>query len=95
MELKIEDDETRLDYIKRLVYGKLRDKTIDADYVTLAPLIFGVELSECECRKRLYGVYNFLQQVESELEKGIEDEEILRKITYERLELEKDLLEMN
>lgn len=90
MELKIKENESRLDYIKRLVYGKLRDKTIDTDYVTLAPLIFGVELSECECRKRLYGVYNFLQQVESELEKGIEDEEILRKITYERLELEKE-----
>lgn len=90
MELKIKDNETKLDYIKRLVYGKLRDKTIDTDYVTLAPLIFGVELSECECRKRMYGVYNFLQQVETELEKNIEDEAILDKIVFERLELEKE-----
>lgn len=82
-------DESRLEYIKKLVYGKLRDKTVDMDYVTLAPLVFGVELSECECRKRLYGVYNFLQQVEQELEMNIEDKAVLDKITIEKLELEK------
>lgn len=90
MELKIRNNETKLEYIKRLVYGKLRDKTVDADYSTLAPLIFGAELSECECRKRMYGVLNFLQQVEFELEKGIEDKEILDKVVLERLELEKE-----
>lgn len=90
MELKIKNDESRTDYIKRLVYGKLRDKTIDVDYVTLAPLIFGVELSECECRKRMYGVYSFLQQVDLELELNVEDIELLDKITNERLELEKE-----
>ena len=83
-------DESRLEYIKKLVYGKLRDKTVDMDYVTLAPLVFGVELSECECRKRLYGVYNFLQQVEQELEMNIEDKAVLDKITIEKLELEKE-----
>lgn len=83
-------EESRLEYIKKLVYGKLRDKTVDMDYVTLAPLVFGVELSECECRKRLYGVYNFLQQVEQELEMNIEDKAVLDKITIEKLELEKE-----
>lgn len=90
MELKIREGETKLNHIKRLVYGKLRDKTIDADYTTLSPLIFGTELSECECRKRMYGIYNFLSQVETELESNIEDEEILDRITAERLELLKE-----
>ena len=49
-------NETELDYHKRLVYGKLVDKTLsDIDYAELAPYIYGREFATDECRKRMYG----------------------------------------
>lgn len=53
--------ESELDYIKRIVTGKLIDKTIDADYAELAPLVFGQELNSSECRKRMYGIKRLLE----------------------------------
>ena len=50
------ENESDLDYKRRLVYGKLIYKTIDYDYTTLSKYIFGKQFSEDECRKRLYGL---------------------------------------
>lgn len=89
-ELKRKDGELKLDYIKRLVYGKLKYKTIDSDYVEIAPHLFGVELSACECRKRMYGVLNILEQLEGEVIGNITDEELLDELTMKTLELKKE-----
>lgn len=88
--LERELGESKFGHLKRLIYGKLKDKTIDADYVTLAPLIFGTELCESECRKRMYGALYILNQIEDELIENITDDEVLDQITCERLELEKE-----
>lgn len=89
-ELKIKNGEKRLDYIKRLVYGKLKDKTIDCDYAEIAPYLFGVELNSHECRKRMYGVLNILEQIEGEVISNITDESILDELTMKTLELKKE-----
>lgn len=59
--------ESELNYIKRIVTGKLIDKTIDADYTELAPLIFGQQLNSSECRKRMYGIKRLLEVTENTL----------------------------
>ncbi|GAA0071786.1 hypothetical protein UT300003_33110 [Clostridium sardiniense] len=88
--LKRKENESLLDYYKRIVFGKLRDKTIDNDYVEIAPYLFGAELSSCECRKRMYGVIKFLEQLESEGIKNIDNQELLNEIEAQKIELKKE-----
>lgn len=48
--------ENDLQYHRRLVYGKLVDKTLDDfDYSELAEPVYGKALASDECRKRMYG----------------------------------------
>ena len=89
-DLSKKDNETKLKYIERLVYGKLVDKSIDEDYVELAPLIFEQELSSTECRKRAYGVKYVLDAMNEEQLSNIEDNELLNKIEDKTRELEKE-----
>lgn len=50
------DGESDLQYHRRLVYGKLVDKTLaDVDYSELSEGIYGQKLASDECRKRMYG----------------------------------------
>ena len=50
-------NETNLQYIKRIVEGKLVDKTIDDDFVELYMLLLGKEISSTEARKRFYPIF--------------------------------------
>lgn len=83
-------EETNLDYHRRLVYGKLVDKTLsDVDYTELAPLLYDHEYSSDVCRRMLYGSCKTLQKIEED--KSIErktgnDPSILdlRKIEFEK-----------
>jgi len=61
-------NESQYDYIKRIVYGKLIDKTIDEDYEQLSELIFGIGncYSSSEVRKRMYGIKCFIESLEKE-----------------------------
>lgn len=59
--LRRKEGESELQYVKRLTYGKLVDKTIDEDFTELSPLIFGQELSSTEARKRMYGIKRLLE----------------------------------
>ncbi|MHB9924603.1 hypothetical protein [Clostridium botulinum] len=88
--LKRKEGESELEYIKRLTYGKLIDKTIDIDYIELAPLIFGQELSSCECRKRMYGVKSILDLIDENQLNNVKDNEILNEIEMKKLELEEE-----
>lgn len=58
-------EETDLGYIVRLVEGK-SSGLYDVDYVELFKLIFNVELSSCEARKRFYGLRMILPYIESD-----------------------------
>ena len=89
-DLSKKDNETKLKYIERLVYGKLVDKSIDEDYVELAPLIFEQELSSTECRKRAYGVKYVLDIIGDEQLNNVEDEDVLDEIELKRIELQQE-----
>lgn len=68
MEYKLDklENESDLEYAKRLVYGKLVDKTIKADYEELSELIFGLgkKFNSSEVRKRMYGMKRVFEMEE-------------------------------
>lgn len=87
--LKKREDESKLEYVKRIVYGKLKDKTIDNDYSELAPLVFDKEYSSDVARRMFYGARNILDMIDENKINNIDDNEVLKEIEEKRLELEK------
>ena len=59
--LERQSSENVLEYVKRLVRAKMIDKTIETDFVELAPLIFDKNLNSNECRKRIYGIQRIIE----------------------------------
>lgn len=88
--LKKRDDESRLEYIRRIVYGKLVDKTIDEDYTELSLLAFGKEYSSDVARRMFYGARNILEILDNEKIENIEEDSILKEIEAKKIELEKE-----
>ena len=61
------DGESDFEYHRRLIYGKLVDKTLaDYDYSELAPLVYGKEYSCDVARRLLYGSCKTLQLLDGE-----------------------------
>ena len=92
--LKKRENETQLEYIKRIVYGKLVDKTIDNDYTELSLLVFGKEYSSDVARRMFYGVRALLEVIDQEGLKNIKEEEMLQEIENKKIELEKATYKM-
>lgn len=88
--LKRKNNETQLQYIKRIVYGKLVDKILDNDYTELSQLIFGKEYSSDVARRMFYGARNILEVLDTEIENNIEDDLIIQELSDKKLELEKE-----
>ena len=84
------DNETDLEYVKRIVYGKLIDKTIDDDYTILAPLVFGKDYSSDVARRMFYGARDILKLVDTNKINNIEDNDVISQIEEKTLELEKE-----
>jgi predicted phosphodiesterase len=86
------ENETTLQYIKRIVYGKLVDKTITEDFEELSELVFGEGncFNSSEVRKRFYGIKRVLDLLEDEFIENITDDVILDELTMKRIELEKE-----
>lgn len=60
--------ESEIQYHKRLVFGKLKDGTLnDVDYSELAPYVFGREYASDTARKMLYGSCRTLQVLEEDM----------------------------
>ena len=101
--LKQQQNETKLQYIKRIVEGKLTDKTIDDDFVELYNLLFNKEISSTEARKRFYGIKDILEVVDDtdfeecdDIESKIEELESKRySVEKERKKLQTTKLEYN
>lgn len=86
--LEKRNDESEFDYHKRLVYGKLKDKTLsDYDYSEIAPLVYGKEYSTDVARRMLYGSCKTLEKIEQNIESNITDEGVLSKLEAEKLAL--------
>lgn len=84
-------NESPLNYHKRLVYGKLVDKTLaDMDYTELAELVYGQPYSSDVARRMLYGSRRTLELMDAERAAGIESDGILSELDEKMIELRKE-----
>lgn len=89
--LERKENETALAHHKRLVYGKLVDKTLsDVDYTELAPYVYGQEYSADVARRMLYGSRMTLQLMDAEHENAIQRPDILRELNQQKIEIAKE-----
>lgn len=85
------DDENNFEYHKRLVYGKLKDKTLaDYDYGELAKYLYNKELASDEARKRMYGSCQTLEVLDGLCIDSITDDKVLNELEQKKLELQKE-----
>lgn len=91
MEIEKKDNESKLDYHKRLVYGKLVDKTLaDMDYTELSELVYGQPYSSDVARRMMYGSRRTLDLMEAHSTSNIQDTNILSEIDNKLKELQKE-----
>lgn len=87
-------DETDYDYHKRLINGKLVDKTLyDVDYPELSKYVYGKEYSSDVARRMMYGSCRTLSLIDKQTYENItnkEAEEVLESINKSRMELRKE-----
>ena len=89
--LQKRENETNLQHHKRLVYGKLVDKTLsDFDYSELSKYVYGKELSADVARREMYGSRYTIGLVESEQLSKVESSELLSDIDNTLIELKKE-----
>lgn len=82
--------ETELEYHKRIVYGKLVDKTLaDNDYSELAPYVYGQSYSTDVARRMFYGSCKTLQIMDSASEEA-QGERVLDQLTAKKIDLQKE-----
>lgn len=89
--------ESEIDFHKRLIYGKMVDKTLaDVDYSELAPLVYGQEYAGDNARKMMYGSLRTLQLMDEcdEYKCVGSDAELLNKIELKQFELKKEQQKM-
>lgn len=95
MEITKRDNETPLQYHKRLVYGKLVDKTLaDMDYTELSKLVYGQEYSSDVARRMMYGSRRTLELMDScnrteTVNKSVNDS-LLSELDEKMIELRKE-----
>ena len=88
--------ETDLDFHKRIIYGKLIDKTLmDEDYADLAELAYGETSSSDHARKMMYGSRKTLELMDKFLGDNIDDSKILSEVELAKTELKKEKIKLS
>lgn len=91
MDLSRRANESCFAYQKRLVYGKLVDKTLaDVDYTELAEALYEQAYAPDVARRMVYGSKRTLDAIEDEVENGIQSDEIISALDSKRIELIKE-----
>ena len=93
MQLTKQPGESNLEFQKRLVYGKLVDKTLaDVDYSELAPLLYGQDYAGDNARKMMYGSLKTLQALDEDASMRCAggDPDVLGEIEVKKMELQKE-----
>lgn len=91
MQIERLETESELDYHKRLVYGKLVDKTLaDIDYSELAGLAYGQEYSSDVARRMFYGSRKTLELMDKERVGSVSDSDVAGEIDAKMIELRKE-----
>lgn len=91
MRIERASGERESDYHKRLIYGKLVDKTLaDVDYAELSELVYGQQFSSDVARRMMYGSKRTLDLLEKDRLEQIEDSAIVAEINDKMIELQKE-----
>lgn len=91
MTLGRQENESALAYQKRLVYGKLVDKTLaDVDYTELAEALYGQPYSSDVARRMIYGSKKTLDALADERELQVDDCDLLAELDRKKIELQKE-----
>lgn len=96
MDLAKRTGETPLSYHKRIVYGKLADKTLsDADYSELAELAYGKAYSSDVARRMFYGSKYTLDLLGQEAVSNFDSQDLVDEIDEKMLELKKERIRLS
>lgn len=91
MDLTKRSDETPLQYHKRLVYGKLVDRTLsDVDYSELSKYVYGKRYAPDVARRHMYGSRYTLDLIDKERAANVSDSSLLSEIDKKLIELKKE-----
>lgn len=91
MEINKRDNETPLQYHKRLVYGKLVDKTLDdIDYSELAELLYGKQYASDVARRMVYGSRKTLELMDEQILNGVTKNDAYSDLDNKIAELKKE-----
>ena len=91
IDLRRTESESQFDYHKRIIYGKLVDKTLsDCDYSELAELLYGQPYSSDVARRMMYGSRKTLELIDSEQIQRVSDNAILNEIEMKRVEIQQE-----
>lgn len=86
------ENETKLDYIIRLVKNKTE---YDLDYVELFKIAFGVELAPDECRKRFYGIKMIIEELDKIKYDIISEDNVKNELDVQLQELKKERMKIS
>lgn len=91
MHLYQKQDESNFDFQRRLVYGKLVDKTLsDVDYSELAEALYGQAYAPDVARRMVYGSKRTLDAVEQDVKRTIQSDDVLSELDSKLMELQKE-----
>ena len=91
MDLNRRENETPLQHHKRLLDGKLTDKTLaDIDYSELSEYVYGQSYSSDVARRMMYGSKKTLDLLEDEKRLSVSDQDLVGEIDMRMLELQKE-----
>lgn len=91
MQIERTGTESELDYHKRLIYGKLVDKTLaDIDYSELAELAYGQQYSSDVARRMFYGSKRTLELIDKEKAASVGGSDMADELDAKMIELRKE-----
>lgn len=91
IDLARKPNESALAYHKRIVYGKLVDKTLaDVDYTELSELVYGQSYSSDVARRMFYGSKRTLELISAEEVSKIDDVNILSELDEKMIDFRKE-----
>lgn len=89
--LKKRDDESEYEYHKRIVYGKLVDRTLsDYDYSELSRYVYGKEYSSDVARRLMYGSKYTMELMDRECIDSISNTDLIADVDKKMAELRKE-----
>lgn len=91
MQLERYPGESEYQYHKRLVYGKLVDKTLaDMDYSEIAERLYGKPYASDVARRMMYGSRHTLELIDKAGEGAVQSKDFLSELDAKKIELQKE-----